>query len=64
MELFLIKNQRNIFVHIKNEVEKTYKINELFINKTDVKKLESSSSDIIDIFINGAYLCIAEKEFF
>ena len=57
------KNKEISFVHIKNEVEKTYKINELFINKTDVKKLESSSSDIIDIFINGAYLCISEKEF-
>ena len=57
------KNKEISFVHIKNEVEKTYKINELFINKTDVKKLESSSSDIIDIFIKGAYLSIAEKEF-
>ena len=57
------KTKEISFVHIKNEIEKTYKIDELFINKTDVKKLESSSSDIIDIFINGAYLCIAEKEF-
>ena len=57
------KTKEISFVHIKNEVEKTYKIDELFINKTDVKKLESSNTDIIDIFINGAYLCIAEKEF-
>ncbi len=51
------------FVHIKNEIEKTYKIDELFINKTEVKKLESSSSDIIEIFIDGAYFNIAEKEY-
>jgi DNA gyrase subunit B len=51
------------FVHIKNEIEKIYKIDELFIHKTEVKKLASSSSDIIDIFIDGAYLHIAEKEY-
>ena len=59
----LIKKQRNFFCSYKNEITKNYKIDELFINKTEVKKLESDSSDIIDIFIDGAYLHIAEKEY-
>ncbi len=52
------------FVHSKNEIEKTYKIDEYFINKNEVKKLEASNSDIIDIFIEGAYLSISDKETF
>ena len=35
----------------------------ILLIRTEVKKLEASSSDIIDIFIEGAYLNIAEKEY-
>ena len=61
---FKEKTRELFFVHSKNEIEKTYKIDEYFINKNEVKKLEASNSDIIDIFIEGAYLSISDKEFF
>ena len=34
------KGKRNFFVHSKNEIEKNYKIDEFFLNKTEAKKLE------------------------
>jgi DNA gyrase subunit B len=58
------KARQLIFVHSKNEIEKNYKIDESFLNKSEVRKLEASSSDIIDIFVEGAYLNIGEKEYF
>ena len=61
---FKQKTKELLFVHSKNEIEKTYKIDEYFINKNEAKKLEASKSDIIDIFIEGAYLSISDKETF
>ena len=61
---FKQRTKELLFVHSKNEIEKTYKIDEYFINKNEAKKLEASKSDIIDIFIEGAYLSISDKETF
>ncbi len=61
---FKQKTKELFFVHSKNEIKKTYKIDENFINKNEVKKLEASNSDIIDIFIEGAYLSISDQEIF
>ncbi len=53
-----------IFSHVKNEIIKKYKIDESLINKPETNKLINTSNDIIDIFIDGAYLKIVEKEYF
>ena len=53
-----------IFTHTKNEIVKHYKINQNFLSKSETKKLNVSNSDIIDIFIDGAYLNISDKEYF
>ncbi len=52
------------FMHTKNEIKKSFKIDEYFINRNEAKKLEVSSSDMIDIFVEGAYLNISEKEYY
>ena len=43
-------------MHRKNEIEKTYKIDELFINKSEVKKLEAAKSDIMIFLLKVHYL--------
>jgi len=53
-----------IFTHIKNEIVKNFEINESYLSKLEVKKLNMTNSDIIDIFIDGAYFNIADKEYF
>ncbi len=58
------KSREIIFTHTKNEIVKKYKIDENFLSKPEIKKLNFSNSDIIDLFIDGAYLNIADKEYF
>ncbi|MEC8099827.1 MAG: DNA gyrase subunit B, partial [Pseudomonadota bacterium] len=53
-----------VFTHSKNEIVKEYSINESFINKPEVKKLNLDNNDLIDIFVDGAYLKISEKDLF
>ena len=61
------KNQPDkeiLFTHTENEVAKKYVINESFLNKSEVKKLNLNNDDIVDIFIEGAFLTISDKEQF
>ncbi|MBF95922.1 MAG: DNA gyrase subunit B [Alphaproteobacteria bacterium MarineAlpha9_Bin4] len=58
------KTKEVLFAHTKNEIVKNFKIGESFLSKPEVKKLNTNNSDIIEIFIDGAYLNVADKEFF
>ena len=59
-----MKDKREIiFTHTKNEIIKKYKISEAFLSKSEVKKLNNDNTDTIGIFLDGAHLRVAEKEF-
>ena len=61
--VFMKDKREIIFTHTKNEIIKKYKISEAFLSKSEVKKLNNDNTDTIGIFLDGAHLRIAEKEF-
>ena len=61
--VFMKDKREIIFTHTKNEIIKKYKISEAFLSKSEVKKLNNDNTDTIGIFLDGAYLRVAEKEF-
>ena len=61
--VFMKDKREIIFTHTKNEIIKKYKISEAFLSKPEVKKLNNDKTDTIGIFLDGAYLRVAEKEF-
>ncbi len=58
-----LENDEIIFTQTKNEIIKKYKINNIFLNRPELKKLNDNNSDLFDIFLDGAYLKISEKKY-
>ncbi len=60
---FVSSDKNIIITHIKNEIEKTYKIKEELINSAEFKKLAQFTEEISDIYSEGnTILKIGEKE--
>ena len=60
---FINKYKTIIIKHVKNEVEKAYKIKEEFLNLVEVKKLAQFTEEIFDIYSeSNTKLKIGEKE--